>query len=167
LGGSGTRAVHMPEVELSAGPIEYVDTGGDGPVLVLLHGLVMDGTIFDAVVQDLRVDHRCIVPTLPLGSHRRPMRPEADLSFRGHVELIAEFLERLDLCDVTLVQSDMGFAQLLAAEHPERLGRLVLLSCEAFDNYPPGPRSSSGPRRTGLCRPSTAGGWPRSCRRGA
>jgi len=105
---------------------------------VLLHGLAMDGSLWRHVVADLRADHRCIVPTLPLGSHRRPMRPEADLSFRGHVELIAEFLERLDLCDVTLVQSDMGFAQLLAAEHPERLGRLVLLSCEAFDNYPPG-----------------------------
>ena len=73
----------MPEIALSAGPIEYVDTGGDGPVLVFLHGLVMDGTIFDAVVQDLRVDHRCIVPTLPLGSHRRPMRPDADLSLHG------------------------------------------------------------------------------------
>jgi pimeloyl-ACP methyl ester carboxylesterase len=90
------------------------------------------------VVSDLRADHRCVVPTLPLGSHRRPMRADADLSFLGHVELIAEFLERLDLRDVTLVQSDMGFAQLLAAEHPERLGRLVLLSAEAFDNYPPG-----------------------------
>ena len=127
----------MPEVDLSPGTISYEDTGS-GPTVVLLHGLAMDGSLWRHVVADLRADHRCIVPTLPLGSHRRPMRPEADLSFRGHVELIAEFLERLDLCDVTLVQSDMGFAQLLAAEHPERLGRLVLLSCEAFDNYPPG-----------------------------
>jgi pimeloyl-ACP methyl ester carboxylesterase len=28
----------MATVEVSAGPIEYTDTGGDGPVLVLLHG---------------------------------------------------------------------------------------------------------------------------------
>ena len=127
----------MLEVALSAGTIEYEDTG-TGPPVVLLHGLAMDGSLWRNVVSDLDRDHRCLVPTLPLGSHRRPMRPDADLSFHGHVRLIAEFLERLDLRDVTLVQSDMGFAQLLAAENPERLARLVLLSSEAFDNYPPG-----------------------------
>jgi pimeloyl-ACP methyl ester carboxylesterase len=127
----------MPEVELSAGTISYEYTGS-GPTVVLLHGLAMDGSLWRDVVANLGRDHHCVVPTLPLGSHGRPMRPDADLSFRGHVRLIAEFLERLDLRDVTLVQSDMGFAQFLAAEHPERLARLVLLSSEAFDNYPPG-----------------------------
>jgi pimeloyl-ACP methyl ester carboxylesterase len=128
----------MPEVELSAGTIEYDDTGGDGPALVLLHGLAMNGSLWRGVVEELRGEHRCIVPTLPLGGHRIPMRPDADLSFPGHVALLADLLERLELRDVTLVQSDMGFAQLLAVEHPERIARLVLISCEAFDNYPPG-----------------------------
>jgi pimeloyl-ACP methyl ester carboxylesterase len=127
----------MPEAKLSAGTVEYDDTGS-GPTIVLLHGLAMDGSVWRDVVADLEADHRCVVPTMPLGSHRRPMRPGADLSFRGHVRLNAEFLETLGLRDVTLVQSDMGFAQLLAAEHPDRLARLVLLSSEAFDNYPPG-----------------------------
>src|SRR6185437_8293445 len=58
----------MPEIELTAGTIEYEDTGGDGPVLVLLGGLVMDGSVWDPLVQDLRADHRCVVPTLPLGA---------------------------------------------------------------------------------------------------
>jgi pimeloyl-ACP methyl ester carboxylesterase len=128
----------MPEVELSAGTIEFEDTGGSGPVVVLLHGLAMDGSLWRNVVGELRDGYRCVVPTLPLGSHRKPMHADADLSFRGHVRLLAEFLERLDLREVTLVQSDMGFAQLLAAERPERIARLVLISCEAFDNYPPG-----------------------------
>jgi pimeloyl-ACP methyl ester carboxylesterase len=128
----------MPELELSAGTIEYEDTGGDGPHLVLLHGLVMDGSLWRKVVAELRADFRCVVPTLPLGSHEHPMHADADLSFRGHVRLIAELLERLDLPGVTLVQSDMGFAQLLAGERPELIARLVLTSCEAFDNYPPG-----------------------------
>ena len=128
----------MPEVDLPAGPIEYVDTGGDGPVLVFLHGLLMDGSIFDAVVRDLQTDHRCIVPTLPLGSHRRPMRPDADLSLRGFGRLIADFLERLDLRDVTLVQNDHAAALVAAGDHPDRIGRLVVSSCEAFENYPPG-----------------------------
>jgi len=64
----------MPEIQLSAGVIDYEDSGGNGPVVVLLHGLVMDGSVWRHVVQDLRADHRCVVPTLPVGSHRRPMR---------------------------------------------------------------------------------------------
>lgn len=34
---------HMQAIELSAGIIEYEDTGGNGPILVLLYGLLMDG----------------------------------------------------------------------------------------------------------------------------
>ena len=86
----------MPEVELPAGTIEYEDTGGDGPVVVLLHGLVQNGSVWRKVVADLRPDHRRVVPTLPLGGHRRPMRRDADLSMRGLSRLAAEFLERLD-----------------------------------------------------------------------
>lgn len=128
----------MPEVGLSAGTIEYEDTG-DGPVLVLLHGVSMDGSLWRHVVADLREDHRCIVPTLPLGSHRRPMKPDADLSLRGMVRLVAEFLEKLDLDGVILVGNDWGGAQLLVSEEcAGRVGRLVLVACEAFDNYPPG-----------------------------
>ncbi|MDG9726979.1 alpha/beta fold hydrolase [Streptomyces sp. DH41] len=126
----------MPDIELSAGTIEYEDTGGDGPVVVLLHGLVHDATVWREVVADLRTDHRVIAPTLPYGAHRRPMNrpPTPDLVN----ELIAEFLDRLDLTDVTLVENDCGRAQTVAARHPERLGRLALVACEAFDNYPPG-----------------------------
>ncbi|MGN5631744.1 alpha/beta fold hydrolase [Streptomyces sp. AC154] len=126
-------------LELSAGVVEYEDTGGAGPVLVLLHGVAMDGTLWRHVVADLRNGHRCIVPTLPLGGHRRPMKPDADLSVLGVARLVAEFLEALDLTDVTLVMSDWGGAQALVADgRDERIGRLVITSCEAFDNFPPG-----------------------------
>lgn len=129
----------MPEVELSAGIIEYEDTGGSGPVVVLIHGLLMDGSLWRHVVADLRSDYRCVVPTLPLGGHRRPMRPEADLSMRGQVRLVGEFLERLDLRDVTVVGNDWGGPLLLISDgRAERVSRLVISSCEAFENYPPG-----------------------------
>jgi pimeloyl-ACP methyl ester carboxylesterase len=128
----------MPEVELTAGVVEYEDTGGSGSVVVLLPGLAMDGSLWRHVVADLRADYRCVVPTLPLGAHRRPMRPEADLSPRGIAELEAELLDALDLRDVTLVGNDSGLFQIAAAEHPERIARLVITSCEAFENFPPG-----------------------------
>jgi pimeloyl-ACP methyl ester carboxylesterase len=129
----------MPAVEVSAGSIEYADTGGDGPVIVLLHGLAMDGTVWREVVDELGDGWRCIMPTLPLGAHRVAMRPDADLSLRGMGRIVAELLERLDLRDVTLCFNDWSGAQVMIADGlVDRVGRLALISCEAFENYPPG-----------------------------
>ncbi|MEU4701742.1 alpha/beta fold hydrolase [Nonomuraea dietziae] len=128
----------MPDIELSAGRIDYTDTGGPGETVVLVPGLAFDESVWQAVVEDLRADFRVVVPVLPIGSHRRPMRPEADLSAQGVADVLAEFMERLDLRDVTLVQNDAGTAQLLVGVRDARIGRLVLTSCEALENYPPG-----------------------------
>ena len=131
----------MTAIELSSGVIEYTDTGGSGPVLVLLHGLMMDASLWDGAIAELSSDHRCVAPTLPLGAHRHPMRPDADLSLPGIARLVAEFMERLDLDDVTLVGNDTGGALvqlLMAGDLSPALGRVVLVSCDAFDNFPPG-----------------------------
>lgn len=129
----------MGEVELSAGTIEYEDSGGEGPVLVLVHGLAMDGRQWRKVVAELRSDYRCVLPVLPMGAHRRPMRPDADLSLRGMGRILAELLEQLDLRDVTLCFNDWCGAQVMLADGlMDRVARLALVSCEAFDNYPPG-----------------------------
>ena len=128
----------MPELDLTAGVIDYEDTGGSGPVLVLLGGLAMDGSVWDPLVELLRGEHRCVVPTLPLGAHRHPMRADADLSLHGFARMVSELLERLDLRDVTLVQNDHAAALVLGGEDPRRVARLVISSCEAFENYPPG-----------------------------
>jgi pimeloyl-ACP methyl ester carboxylesterase len=132
-------AITSYQIDLSAGTIEYLDTGGEGQPIVLLHGLMMDASLWDDVLDDLRGDFRCIAPTLPLGAHRHPMRADADLSLRAIARLVAEFLDRLDLTDVTLIGNDTGGAlvQLLAAEGTSRLGRIVLVSSDAFDNFPP------------------------------
>jgi pimeloyl-ACP methyl ester carboxylesterase len=128
----------MAEIELTAGTIEYEDSGGPGPVLLLLHGAVMDGSVWDPVVAELRSDHRCVVPTLPLGAHRRAMRPGADLTLAGFGKLVGELIDALALRDVTVVQNDHAAALVLAVQRPEAIGRLVVSSCEAFENYPPG-----------------------------
>jgi pimeloyl-ACP methyl ester carboxylesterase len=109
-------------------------------VLVLLHGLMMDASLWDGVIAELPSGLRCLAPTLPLGAHRHPMRPDADLSPPGIARLVAEFMDRLDLGDVTLVGNDTGGAlvQLLMAEGAARVSRAVLVSCDAFGNFPPG-----------------------------
>ena len=136
----------MNSVELSAGAIEYEDRPGAGPepapTLVFLHGLLMDETLWAAVADELAPRHRCVIPVLPLGAHRKGLRPDADVSPRALAALVAEFLDALDLRDVTLVGNDTGglLAQLLMADgaRPERVARVVLVSCDAFDNFPPG-----------------------------
>ncbi|MFE2287003.1 alpha/beta fold hydrolase [Streptomyces sp. NPDC059443] len=141
----------MPTIALSSGTIDYTDTDTDagtapvaapgGPAretLVLVPGLAFDESVWQPVVDRLRTDFRVLVPVLPIGGHRRPMNPGADLSAHGVAALLAEFLDRLDLREVTLVQNDAGIAQLLVGVRDERIARLVLTSCEALDNYPPG-----------------------------
>jgi pimeloyl-ACP methyl ester carboxylesterase len=130
----------MRELELSGGTIEYSDTGGNGPTVVFLHGLLMDGSLWATSMAELSADHRCIAPTLPLGAHRHGMRADSDLSLSAVARLVAEFLERLDVSDVTLVGNDTGGAivQLLVAGDAARVGSAVLVSCDAFDNFPPG-----------------------------
>jgi pimeloyl-ACP methyl ester carboxylesterase len=128
------------QITLPAGTIEYRDTGGTGPVLVLLHGLLMDASLWDEVIGHLAPDYRCVAPTLPLGAHRHAMSPDADLSPRGLARLAAEFLDRLDLRDVTLVGNDTGgvLVQLLAGARSPRIAQIALVSCDAFENFPPG-----------------------------
>jgi pimeloyl-ACP methyl ester carboxylesterase len=67
------------------------------------------------------------------------MKPDVDLTLAGQVEIVADFLDALDLNDVTLVHSDWGGGLFLTARgRDERVARQVILPCEAFDNFPPG-----------------------------
>jgi len=126
------------EAELSRGVIRYRDVG-EGPPIVLVHGLLVNGRIWDRLMPLLSRRARCIVPELPLGSHSIPLGVGPDVTPTAVAGLIAELLERLELDDVTLVGNDTGGAlsQLVAVDHPERLGALVLTNCDAFDHFPP------------------------------
>jgi pimeloyl-ACP methyl ester carboxylesterase len=128
----------MHEVELSAGTIRYRDTGGEGPAVLFLHGLLVNGLLWRDVVAELS-GVRCVVPDWPLGCHAPAMDPDADLSPRAVAGLVAEFAAALGLEDVTLVANDTGgaIAQLVVTEHPERIGRIVLTNCDAFENFLP------------------------------
>lgn len=129
----------MPEVEVSAGAIEYGDSGGEERPVVFIGGLPHDERLWDGVVAELSPRFRCLTPVLPLGAHRKPMRADADLSLSGMSRIVTDFLERLDLRDAVVCFNDWGGAQtLVAGGETERVGGLVLVSCETVDNYPPG-----------------------------
>ena len=125
-------------VDLPQGTINYTEIGS-GPPLVFVHGFLVDGTLWREVTPLLADRFRCIVPDLPLGSHRIAMKPDADLSPPGVARIVADFLAALELEDVTLIGNDTGGAicQLVATNHPERLGRLVLTPCDTYKDFLP------------------------------
>jgi pimeloyl-ACP methyl ester carboxylesterase len=130
----------MPELTLPQGTIHVRDTGRpDGQPIVFVHGFLTDGTLWRKVVPLLEDEFRCVWPDWPLGSHRTPMAPRTDRSPRGVAHLVADTIAAMHLQGVTLVGNDTGGAvcQLVVTERPERIGRLVLTSCDAFDNFPP------------------------------
>ena len=126
----------MAEVELSQGILNYRDHGS-GPCVMLIHGLFVNSSVWDQLVP-LLAGRRCVMPDLPLGAHRNPMNG-ADLSPPGLAAMIAEFIQQLQVTDVTLVGNDTGGAlcQILCANHPDVVDRLVLTNCDAFENFPP------------------------------
>jgi len=132
-------------LELADGVLDYFERG-EGPILLFSHGWLANANLWRRVVDRLHDEFRCLALDLPLGSHRTPMAPAADLSPLGVAGLIAAVLERLDLHAVTLVGNDSGgaYSQIALARHErqtaERVSGLVLTSCETpYDEWPPAP----------------------------
>jgi pimeloyl-ACP methyl ester carboxylesterase len=128
------------EVSLPAGTIRYREAGEGKPV-VFVHGYLVDGRLWDGVVDRLSDRCRCIAPDWPIGAQKVAMSPSADLTPYGIASIVASFLAALDLDDVTIVGNDSGGAmsQVTVTRHPERIGRLVLTNCDTHENFPPGP----------------------------
>ncbi|MBW8058864.1 MAG: alpha/beta hydrolase [Solirubrobacterales bacterium] len=134
-----TPSLERREIELPAGRVRYREAGEGKPV-VFVHGYLVDGRLWDGVVDRLSDRCRCLAPDWPMGAQQMAMKPDADLSPYGIAALVASFLEALDLEDATIVGNDSGGAmsQVLVSRHPERVGRLVLTNCDTYENFPPG-----------------------------
>ena len=130
----------MKSVDVTAGTIEYREEGDPGgPPVVLLHGLLMNDAQWNLALPLLPTGFRYLLPVLPLGGHSISMREDADLTLPGMVNIVGDFLEALDLTDVTLVVTDWGGPLFLTdAGRDKRVARLVICPSEAFDNFPPG-----------------------------
>jgi pimeloyl-ACP methyl ester carboxylesterase len=130
------------------GPAQTLDLGdgrrirahltGSGPPIVFVHGALVNANLWRKVVPRLDGFTR-VALDLPLGSHLEPMPKDADLTPPALADLIADSLAALELTDVTLVGNDTGggLSQIVATRRPERIGALVLTSCDAFENFPP------------------------------
>jgi len=133
----------MPTIDLPIGPVDYRVVGpaaADTPVAVFVHGFLVNATLWDPVAEKLAADGvRCILPDWPLGAHRRPVNPDADLSPIAVADAVTGLLGALDLHDVVLVGNDTGGAlcQLALRGDTRRVRAVVLTNCDAFEQFPP------------------------------
>ncbi|PXX60306.1 pimeloyl-ACP methyl ester carboxylesterase [Nocardia tenerifensis] len=138
--GISTELGRAHEVDLPGGRIRYHDTG-EGPPIVFVHGLLVNADLWRKVVPSVAAaGYRCLTPDWPLGAHRIAV-PDLELTPVGVADLIASFLERLDLTDVTVVANDTGGAitQVLMTRKPARIGRVVLAAVDSYESFLPRP----------------------------
>jgi pimeloyl-ACP methyl ester carboxylesterase len=128
-------------VALSIGNVHYEKSGrNDGRPVVFVHGYAMGGSLWRPLTERLTAEgFLCVAPTWPLGAHTEPMRADAELTLEAIAAGVGELIEKLSLENVVLVGNDTGgvIAQIVATTAPERVGALVLTSCDAFEHFPP------------------------------
>jgi haloalkane dehalogenase len=111
---------------------------GDGPPVVFFHGEPTWSFLWRKVIPPVRdAGFRCIAPDLPgFGRSDKPVEIEW-YSYDRHTASMAALLEELDLQDVTIVVHDWGgiIGLRLAAEHPDRIARMVILDTGLFTGH--------------------------------
>jgi pimeloyl-ACP methyl ester carboxylesterase len=134
-------AADSATVDLPQGKLAYQTAGpatSNRPPVVLVHGLLVDARLWTPVAARLAADGiRSYAPTLPLGAHQRPMNSGADLSPRGIAQLTLDFIQALDLSDVTIAGNDTGGAicQIMLGADTSRIGAAVLTNCDALGTF--------------------------------
>jgi pimeloyl-ACP methyl ester carboxylesterase len=108
--------------------IHYI-AGGDGPPLLLIHGVASRSSDWADLLPELTKTHR--VYALDLLGHGDSDRPtDSDYSITTHTEKVLGLMDHLQLAKPDIMGVSMGgwIAMKLASEHPERVQRLVLVS---------------------------------------
>ena len=101
---------------------------GQGPVLLLLHGLGCDHTTWEPVIDTLAKRYTVIAPDL-LG-HGQSAKPRADYSVGGYANAMRDLITVLGIDKVTVVGHSFGggIAMQFAYQFPERTERLILVA---------------------------------------
>ena len=124
-------------VRTASGKIAYVEQGS-GPVALFVHGVLLNGHLWRHQLEHLSDIRRCIAVDL-LAHGDTEIAPEQDVSVTANANMLAQFLDALDIAQVDLVGNDSGggIAQIFAALHPQRVRSLTLTDCDTHDNWPP------------------------------
>ena len=108
---------------ISDGKFRYIDSQGDGPTLMLLHGLFGALSNFEGIIQGFGESYRVVVPMLPI----------YELSIRktgigGLRDYVAEFVKHMQLDQLNLLGNSLGghIAQIYTLDHPDRVNSITL-----------------------------------------
>ena len=124
-------------IATSSGEVAFLDQG-KGPTALFVHGVFMNASLWDGVIDGVADVRRCIAPDLLCHGQTRE-RADADVSFAGQARTMVELLDALDVSRADVVANDSGgaIAQILAARHPDRVRTLTLTNCDVHDGWPP------------------------------
>ncbi len=130
-----TPAVRVP---LERGRHMAVRTAGEGPAVVLLHGLPGSAAAWSYVQRDLARDHRVLAPDLlGFGASSRP-RSYEELSAEAQADALIEVLAEFDVNPAAVVGHDYGgpVALWLCRKRPDLVPRLGLSATNTFTDTP-------------------------------
>jgi pimeloyl-ACP methyl ester carboxylesterase len=119
--------VRVEELELHGHRVRY-RIGGEGPAIVLIHGITGTSGTWGEVLPDLAEGHTVLAPDL-LG-HGESAKPRGDYSLGAYASGIRDLMIAVGIDRATIVGHSLGggVAMQLAYQFPERLDRLVLVS---------------------------------------
>jgi 3-oxoadipate enol-lactonase len=116
-------------------PLFRADTGGDRPLVVLLHSLALDHTLWNEIVEDLRADCRTIAFDLPgHGASRQVLADSIEAMADRVADTLSSEATPPALAPAIVVGLSLGgcVAQALAIGHPDLVGGLVLADTTAW-----------------------------------
>lgn len=117
----GRRTVH-----LHGHRVDY-RTGGEGPVVLLVHGMAGSSATWLPILDRLAPHVTYLAPDLP--GHGRSDKPRSDYSLGAHASFLRDLLAALGHDRATVVGQSLGggIAMQFAYQYPERIERLVLV----------------------------------------
>lgn len=136
-GSSSTGTVRNGSVDTPSGRISYTEAGS-GPVLLFIHGVVVNKHLWRHQVEHFSDIRRCIAIDL-LAHGDTEIDAHQDVSVTANAAMITEVLDALGVDRVDIVGNDSGggICQIFAALNPHRVRTLTLTDCDTSDNWPP------------------------------
>jgi len=124
------------KIRTFAGDIAYLRKG-QGPALLLLHGIPSSSYLWRDVIDPLAATFDVLAPDL-LGYGDSDKRLDADLSIAAQARYMVAFMESIGVHQAAVVGHDIGggIAQLMAADEPQRVARLILVDSVVDNNWP-------------------------------
>jgi pimeloyl-ACP methyl ester carboxylesterase len=116
----------VPEVNLHGQRVTY-HLMGEGPAVVLIHGITSSSRTWRAVMEGLAERHTVLAPDLP--GHGRSGKPRGDYSLGAYASGVRDLMAVLGIAKGTIVGHSLGggIAMQFAYQFPDRLDRLVLV----------------------------------------